>query len=177
VSTNKFYPADDVVVPKASRTRHNKPCKLRRGIAPGSVLILLAGRFRGKRVVFLKQLESGLLLVSGPFSVNGVPLRRVAQGYVIPTSSSVSMDGVDVSGVSDSFFQRAQQQEESKEEQFTAEKKKHVPSEALTEDRRSVQQAVDTALLKNIEGVELMRQYLRSTFSLRKGDKPHLMKF
>ena len=67
----KYYPADDVKTP---RKRHltRAPTKLRSTIKPGRVLFLLAGRFKGKRVVFLKQLESGLLLITGPFAVNGV---------------------------------------------------------------------------------------------------------
>jgi hypothetical protein len=62
----RFYEADDK--PKAKRPQvprtEGKP-KLRKSITPGTVLILVAGPYRGKRVVFLKQLPNGSLVVTG----------------------------------------------------------------------------------------------------------------
>ena len=68
-------------------------------------MILLAGAHKGRRVVVLKSLSSGNLLVTGPFSINGVPLKRVNPAYVIKTSTKVSLDGV-TANVNDSFFKR-----------------------------------------------------------------------
>jgi large subunit ribosomal protein L6e len=104
VKAPKYYPAEDAPKPKVTR-KTTRPAPLRSSITPGTVLILVAGRYAGKRVVFLKRLASGLLLVSGPFKVNGVPLRRVNQAYVIATSVKVDLAKVKVDEkINDAYF-------------------------------------------------------------------------
>lgn len=62
----KFYSADDVASPLPSRkAAQHKTASLKAGYAAGQILILLAGRYRGKRVVLLGTTATGLLIVCG----------------------------------------------------------------------------------------------------------------
>merc|ERR1712083_1138338 len=172
-----FYPAEDVPVkaPSARELASKGVTKLRKTITPGTVLILLAGRFRGRRVVFLKQLPSGLLLVTGPYGVNGVPLRRVNQAYVIATSTSVDIAAADVSKFEDGYFGKAKvakkKQKKSSDEFFSADEEKSE----VSAERKADQATIDAALLPGLD--EIMKKYLKARFSLSKGDVPHKMKF
>lgn len=123
VKKQAWYPADDEKK-HYKKSPKNRTAKLRKGITPGSVLVLLAGRFRGRRVVFLKQLTSGLLLVTGPYKVNGVPLKRVNQAYTLTTSSKVDIKGVDAAKIDDVLFKKEHQTKKAGENKFFAESAK-----------------------------------------------------
>ncbi|KAA6411091.1 MAG: 60S ribosomal L6 [Lasallia pustulata] len=175
----KYYPAEDERKPRKVR-KSIKPAKPRATLQPGAILIILAGRFRGKRVVLLKHLAQGVLLVTGPFRVNGVPLRRVNARYVIATKQKVDLSGIDEKTVEkvseEGYFTREKKQEKQGEEAFFKQgekpEKKKVAS-ARAEDQKTV----DKALLKTLKEEEHLLAYLASTFSLRKGDRPHEMQW
>jgi large subunit ribosomal protein L6e len=174
----RFYASDDTKVPLRSSKGKAKPAKLRKSIRPGTVVIVLAGRFRGKRVIVLKQLKaSGLLLVTGPYKINGVPLRRLNQAYVIATSTSVDVSKVDVSKIDDAFFARKAEQKvtggKDGEAFFAKDPKKTVVSAA----RKTETARVDAAIKAIVKATPSLKQYLNAKFTLTRGQKPHAMKF
>jgi len=173
----KFYPVENARKPLPSNKHHHNPTKLRSSITPGTVLILLAGRFKGKRVVFVGQLPSGLLLVTGPYKVNGVPIRRVNQVYVIATSTKIDFKDVKVDPkfLKDDYFKKTKREKKPKTEAefFAAKKqKKELPAE-----RKADQKAFDEPLLKLVKSQPLLKQYLHARFTLSRHQYPHLMKF
>eukprot|EP00616_Rhizochromulina_sp_CCMP1243_P013645 CAMPEP_0118973298 /NCGR_PEP_ID=MMETSP1173-20130426/9717_1 /TAXON_ID=1034831 /ORGANISM="Rhizochromulina marina cf, Strain CCMP1243" /LENGTH=180 /DNA_ID=CAMNT_0006922925 /DNA_START=44 /DNA_END=586 /DNA_ORIENTATION=- len=170
----RFYPADDLPAPKEKAVQNLT--KLRESITPGTVLILLAGHFRGKRVVFLKQLSSGLLLISGPFEVNGVPLKRVNQSYVIATRTKVDLPALPIGSIDDDYFAREAEEAQGEEgDRFFSGGAKATST--TSEKRKADQKAVDKLLVDAVGKVEMLEAYLQAKFSLSKGDKPHEMIF
>lgn len=169
----RFYPADDVQKPLAVKVVR-KPTKLRDSITPGTVLILLAGRFKGKRCIFLKQLPSGLLLVTGPFKLNGMPARRVNQAYVIATTTKIALpNNLNLDKYTDQYFKASDEKKTKKGEQgfFEEESKK----KELTAEYVANQKSLDAAIIPGLS--KDLKAYLSTRFTLRDGDRPHLMKF
>merc|ERR1711934_991641 len=170
VKKTKFKP-DDV---KATPARHKpKAPKFRKSAQPGTVLILLAGRFRGKRVVFLKQLKSGLLAVTGPFRLNGVPVKRVNQVYTLTTSTKVDLKGVKTDGISDDTFAKEKGEKKTRSQKFFAES---APAKKTSDGRKKLQKDIDGGIEKGLKD-PIMKKYLSARFSLTKHDAPHAMNF
>jgi len=173
----------------ACKTAEKKTPKLpalRKSLQPGTVVIILAGRFAGCRAVFLKRLESGLLLISGPYKFNGVPLRRIAAAYVIATSTKVDISSVDVKDITDATFKKGKAPEQRKgAARFFAVnatvrkaiKDKMHKMHPVDAARLDLQKKVDEKLIAACEKVDQLPSYLHATFSLSAGQYPHAMKF
>ncbi|KAK2760733.1 hypothetical protein FQN54_001969 [Arachnomyces sp. PD_36] len=175
----KWYPTEDDNQPKKVR-KSIHPAKPRASLQPGTVLILLAGRFRGKRVVLLKHLSQGVLLVTGPFKINGVPLRRVNARYVIATSAKVDLKGVDQKTLekvseTDYFTKDKKAEKEQKGEEAFFKNGEKPEKKKVASARASDQKAIDQSLLASIKKEQFLGSYLATSFSLRNGDKPHEM--
>ena len=170
-----WYPGDDEPKVEKQETVQN-PTKLRKGIEAGQVLILLTGRYRGKRVVFLRQLTSGLLLVTGPYRLNGVPLKRVPQSYTIATSTKLDIGGVDVSAIDDAFFEKTKEEKKEAREVrfFTPETYKRKET---SDARKSAQKDVDAKIVAAAKKDPYLAKYLKARFSVTKGMKVHALKF
>jgi len=114
---------------------------------------------------------------AGPYKLNGVPLRRVPQSYVIGTQTTVDVSGVKLpKEVNDDLFKKPQSAKKQKKDEDFYEDGAKKPS-TIDESRKALQKTVDTAVLASINKTPMLKQYIASRFSLKNGDKPHLMTF
>jgi len=182
----KYYPTEDQ--PKKVRTGHvtykMHKRSFKAGLEPGRVVIVLSGRHKGKRVVVLKTLPSGLLLVTGPHIINGCPLRRMHQMFTIVTSTKLDISSLKIPDeVNDKYFKRKRDDGKKKNSKrgeggdiFDTKTEAYKPDE----QRKKTQIEMDSkilAVLRKSPEKKLLFSYLGSFFQLRNRMYPHKMKF
>ncbi len=113
--------------------------------------------------------------------LNGCPLRRINQRYLVGTSTKVDVSGVKIpENINDDYFRRikAEKQKKTKKDGdiFEAKKEEYKPSEQRKTDQAAVDKQVLAALAKHPEG-PMLKNYLKHIFSLSKGQYPHKLVF
>ena len=112
--------------------------------------------------------------------MNGCPLRRINQRYLLATSTSIDVSGVKVpEKLNDEYFRRvraAKKQPKKEGDIFEAKKEAYKASDERKADQAALDKQVLEAIKKAPQG-QVLRQYLRSSFGLSKGQYPHRMAF
>merc|ERR1712065_43010 len=109
----------------------------------------------------------GLLLVTGPFKINGVPLRRISQAYVIATSTRVDIKGLVVpEEVNDAYFKKDTSKSHLGRKKATAFFVRRPGSKKGIVPENKIQNQVASTILAAVKAVPYLSSYLSSRFSL-----------
>lgn len=142
---------DDIpkFVEKYKARTARKPRVGRTDLAKGMVVVVLEGIFASKRVVYLKGLEGNLALCAGPKSINGVPLFKIDERYLLATSTVLDINvNVDIDEENIILTKRDDYTTPMDAEMTDAEKK------------------IDEEIAKAVKEIKFMKSYLSEPFEI-----------
>uniref|UniRef100_A0A183IKD2 Large ribosomal subunit protein eL6 n=1 Tax=Soboliphyme baturini TaxID=241478 RepID=A0A183IKD2_9BILA len=112
--------------------------------------------------------------------LNGCPLRRTCQSYVIGTKTKLDISSVKLpKHLTDAYFRRPKRQKKNRKLEgdiFAVKKEDYVVSEQRKEDQKLVDGMIMDVIYKHPEK-SFMMGYLKSLFSLKTNQYPHKMVF
>jgi len=175
----KSMPQGDIPMPrKLILNKH----KLRKSITPGTVGILLKGPQKARRVIFIKQLESGLLMVANP--VSGDEPTTIDHRYFMSTKLKLDISGVKVPEemVHTHFHNKAERRKAYLKARRTAtvlgegeNKPAGFTDEQKAINKKLVDQLAD--IVQKHPESPVLEGYMKTKFRLTHRDFPHRMNF
>jgi large subunit ribosomal protein L6e len=139
---------------KISRKKRYKEKLLQKG----SILILLGKKYNGKKCVFLKYSREGALIVSGPYSINGVPLRRINHKNALQTEININLTGLNIEFLNDKYFDYLKKSDELSS---------RMQKEKLITLHRIRQKVIDKFLEKEIKKNFFLEFYLKTKSKIK----------
>lgn len=111
--------------------------------------------------------------------INGCPLRRVNQIYVIATSTKLDIHDLKLPAhINDEYFKRKRDKRAKKEEGdiFAKKKEEYKPSDQRKTDQKDVDKFI-IQTIKSHSDKKMLFTYLSAMFGLRSSQYPHRLKF
>jgi large subunit ribosomal protein L6e len=183
--------------PKRTSKRGYPQVKLRYRLRPKGTIVIVLGNctklHRGRRMIFLKQLETGDLLLASPNTLTLMPTLQVVQAsYVIATTTRIPLTPACVEAaekVTFNMFKKANSKKttdkKKRDGSIFADDQTQAKSATVETIDPELEKTIDSELMKSIANFNkgdtldaaIMKKYLRTRFTIKNGEYPHQMKF
>jgi len=175
----KKMPMGDIPMPRKGKLHSHK---LRKSITPGTIGIILKGPQKTRRVVFIKQVESGLMIVANP--VAGLEPTTVDSRYFLSTKVKLDISGVKVPEemVHSHFHNKAERRKAylKARRAGTVLGELELKPKGFTDEQKAINKKLDDQLIpviqKHADGA-VLENYMKAKFTLTHRDFPHRMVF
>lgn len=144
-----FFPDEEM--PEYIEKLQSKQVKIERkqrtDLQYGNVVVILEGQFAAKRAIYLGN-EGFNAIVVGPSNLNGVPLMKIDERFLLKTSTILKIQKVKI-----------------EEEIFVSEKSFDV--EIKPKEASDLEKSIEAEIMKEVQKEKFMKTYLSSEFDFQ----------
>lgn len=129
--------------------KHNrKPQTPRTDLTVGDMVVVLEGRYAGSKVIFLKQINDNMAIVSGVKEINNIGIFKINERYLFKLS--VNIGNISTDSITDDIY-------ESK-----------LNEEINEEKKAAVNETINNMLIASISKVDFLKGYMIEPFQVNR---------